>query len=512
MKLIRTPEFSIEANPMFETVRIFGGSIALKPQTETMFSPQMTVWTTAAKKGTSPGDWFTDALKKDGGSIVERKPISLAGMSGEISKIRDSLEDEAGKMKDWYRLRALLVSADGVTWYHATAMAGDGDLPVIEQDFVRMLGSIHVELMGDAAQKAHEAGEEDMKGLFERLRRKMEQAGANQEAARTAGAAVSVEDVETRFDRAVASVGLDDKRDILRKIAMPTLSLTESGEAEDGALGISRIGGGPDLPEGMDWPRDLSGFHLNFLAQINLADLPDRYEILPADGLLSFFTGTDYSDWKVIHTPADARLIRHALPEDAEATAIDAMSMVSWDSEKQRFVADRAIADGLSVETDDQGRLTFLRDGKPVIALASEYEISGSSQLLRFEPSLSVLYGLPGPDNPKVYADAGLDDPFDFWQAIDAGFKVGDGPQHQMFGVTGVRNLEGIQILAAKYAGKQGWDDITMPADWFILLKLASGGEAGFSFSDHGDYIFMVNRKDAAKGDFSRIYALVDSG
>lgn len=516
MKRVETPEFSVEVSPMFETVRIFGGSIGLKREPETTFSPQISVFATDAEKGQSPEDWLTNVLK-DSGPIVERKPVTFAGMTGEITKIKDRLKDyETGEENDWYRLRVLLVSSDGSSWYHGMAMASADDLLTIEADFTRLLNSISIKLGGDAAKKSRESDEANMDALIQQLRAKMEQESAGREererAAKAAQVKAPVEDIETRFDKAIASAGLTGKRDVLRKIAVPTLSLTEISEAGAGQTGVSRVGGGPDLPEGIDWPRDDSGFYLNFLAQIDLAKLPAVYEDLPNDGLLSFFTGTDYTDWKVIHTQAGAKLVTRELPADAEDTTISAMRMVVWDSQKKRFVADGTSEDGLSVETDDKGRMTFKREGKPITVFASEYEISQSQQLLRFEPSLSVPYGLAGNNRPQAYIDAGLEDPSDFWQAVDKGFVVGDGPQHQMFGVTGIRNLASIQKLAADYAIKKGWADIAKAEDWFILIKLASGGEANFSFSDHGDYIFMVNRKDAATGDFSRVYAFVESG
>ncbi|MCQ1574241.1 YwqG family protein [Neorhizobium galegae] len=80
-----------------------------------------------------------------------------------------------------------------------------------------------------------------------------------------------------------------------------------------------------------------------------------------------------------------------------------------------------------------------------------------------------------------------------------------------MFGITGVRSLPTIQKMAAEHAAKNGWFDIAAPGDWFILVKLASGGEADFSFGDHGDYIFIAHRTQAAKGDFSRVYAFVEA-
>jgi hypothetical protein len=79
---------------------------------------------------------------------------------------------------------------------------------------------------------------------------------------------------------------------------------------------------------------------------------------------------------------------------------------------------------------------------------------------LRFERSLSAPFGLPGINNPKAYADAGIEDPSDFALAIQESFKIGDGPQHQMFGISGIRELPSIQKLAADYAVKQGWSDM----------------------------------------------------
>ncbi|MGH7002599.1 MAG: hypothetical protein ACREIP_01495, partial [Alphaproteobacteria bacterium] len=134
MKRVETSEFSVEANPMFEAVRIFAGSIGLRRAVETTFSPQMSVWSSNAEKGLSPADWLTTALE-DNGSLVERKPVAFAGMSGQMAKVKDRLKDyETRKEKDWYRLRALLVSADGASWYHATAMASADDVPAIEVD------------------------------------------------------------------------------------------------------------------------------------------------------------------------------------------------------------------------------------------------------------------------------------------------------------------------------------------------------------------------------------------
>lgn len=43
MKLIEAPELSVQANPMFENVRVLAGSIGLRREPDTTFSPQMSV-------------------------------------------------------------------------------------------------------------------------------------------------------------------------------------------------------------------------------------------------------------------------------------------------------------------------------------------------------------------------------------------------------------------------------------------------------------------------------------
>jgi len=259
---------------------------------------------------------------------------------------------------------------------------------------------------------------------------------------------------------------------------MPAIYLTEAG-ADDlrAPAGRTRIGGGPDLPQGVEWPRDASGLHLNLLAQIDLADLPSHEAPLPERGLLSFFIGTEFADGRVLYSPADVALTRHALPDDAAEVSRAVAAMLGWDATLGRMVVERPGADGLTAEPDPDGRLRFFRDGAPVIALASEYEIAAKPQRLR-------------------------------------ALATGDGPQHQMFGQAGTE-ADGPRSpvgRAAKHAIAQGWTDLVDPADWFVLLALRSGGEAGFEFNDHDTVIYLANARDTAKGDFTRAFAYIDQG
>lgn len=312
-------------------------------------------------------------------------------------------------------------------------------------------------------------------------------------------------DLEARFSQALEAAGFGDKHEALRAAVKPSVALAEKGSAT-GSTGTSRVGGGPDLPEGIEWPRDASGFHLNFLAQVDVGKLPDRLEPLPASGLLSFFIGTDMTDGTVLYSEGGSKLVGHALADDAEDISASAFQMVVWNSDKKRFVADGTSVDGLVAQTDADGRITFLREGKPVIALASQYDISLSPQELQTANSLSA------PSDSPLYEAAGVDDPYPFFEALNEAVAIGDGPQHQMFGVAGSRGLEDVISRAVEHAAAQGWNDLTDAKDWFLLLKLDSGGAAGFSFGDAEDLIFLANRKDTTRGIFARVVAFLDQG
>lgn len=174
MDIVETAEFSIEANPLFENVRLFAGTIGLSRQAESSFSPQMSIWSSAPKGEQTPQDWLTKQLEGEA-ELVTRKPVNLAGMAGEIAMLRDSLEDVAsGEERDWFRLRALLVSADGTGWFHATAVTSEADRQVIEADFERLLGSIKIKLAGDAIGKDREANAQQTTALWESLKKHME--------------------------------------------------------------------------------------------------------------------------------------------------------------------------------------------------------------------------------------------------------------------------------------------------------------------------------------------------
>lgn len=129
------------------------------------------------------------------------------------------------------------------------------------------------------------------------------------------------EELRTRLE----VVGLAQFSDALVQLARPSCRLMPDGAC--GGVGISRLGGLPDLSEATAWPHGPNG-PLSFVAQLDLADVAAVLDAdeLPDSGLLSFFYDAveqsawgfdpaDASSWAVVHTPCDAVISPRPWPD-----------------------------------------------------------------------------------------------------------------------------------------------------------------------------------------------------
>lgn len=108
--------------------------------------------------------------------------------------------------------------------------------------------------------------------------------------------------------------GLGARVTELRALARRSTRLTPADVPPVG-IGWSRLGGLPDLPADVAWPR-WQGRHLTFVAQLDLGDPALAGDVLPDDGVLLFFCATDdvlsgrlaehRRSARVIHVPAAA--------------------------------------------------------------------------------------------------------------------------------------------------------------------------------------------------------------
>jgi uncharacterized protein (TIGR02996 family) len=109
-------------------------------------------------------------------------------------------------------------------------------------------------------------------------------------------------------------------------LARPAINFDAMRAAEKTiSLGASKLGGGPDMPEGAEWPV-IGEAPLSFLGQFNLAELhasPVARD-LPATGLFLVFARYDEDDgnddfpkgsWRLLYFPDTAKLTRCLPPE-----------------------------------------------------------------------------------------------------------------------------------------------------------------------------------------------------
>lgn len=94
---------------------------------------------------------------------------------------------------------------------------------------------------------------------------------------------------------------LSSYRDKILNLELPSLQLTKLAnvtDLQDIPVGVSKLGGLPDLPPDITWP-EYKDHALDFVAQINLNEIARFEDVLdvplPATGLLSFFF--DASQW-----------------------------------------------------------------------------------------------------------------------------------------------------------------------------------------------------------------------
>lgn len=97
----------------------------------------------------------------------------------------------------------------------------------------------------------------------------------------------------------VRESGLGHIEDQIVQLAKPAIHMTRTPTPDDNmAVGASKLGGLPDLPQGFSWPYR-GEKPLTFIGQFNLAEIApyDIEAILPKRGLLSFFFEADEVPW-----------------------------------------------------------------------------------------------------------------------------------------------------------------------------------------------------------------------
>jgi hypothetical protein len=311
--------------------------------------------------------------------------------------------------------------------------------------------------------------------------------------------------------RILADAGLRAAEPFARRHVQTAYRLTATPAPE--ALGATRLGGTPDLPPGVAWPADGTGRPGVFLGQLDLADLAVRAPLdgFPASGLLSLFvTGFaaagDPLGMAAVLSPAGAPLVRHR-PLDDPAGYAD---------------PDRGLLAPIGLEL--QARLS-LPTTSPVweheiAAVLSDDEAAELAEL--FEPDEDVIgqlggYGTPFDDGDHrrtlyfhrigrgglQYADYAFPDraEVDAWLA-----RVRAGGDAAIAERSAAR-LPDVEWILEHEA------EIEAEADRLrLLIRVDSNREMGLLINDADAIYVYLPAEDLARGDVSRVEAMVTQG
>jgi uncharacterized protein YwqG len=275
------------------------------------------------------------------------------------------------------------------------------------------------------------------------------------------------------------NAGLQHITDALWQSRRPSIRLVRRASAAADSGNGSRLGGLPNLPEDIEWPRAKAG-HMAFVAQIELADVTrflNPSDLPTAGRLCLFYDGVDCPwgfdpqdkafGWRVIHVAAPSPCAPRAFPEDVAADL--------------RFRA---------VPLDFRLEWTF--PDVPLAELVGYVRRSGRTGKLQEE---------------------------EYWEILGE-LQDDGGPYHRMFGYADVvqspMELEAQLVSNGLYCGTSaGWDDPRAAQlapgarDWRLLLQIDSDGDAEMMWGDLGRLYVWMREQDMRSGTFDAAWLIV---
>ncbi|MDS0525124.1 YwqG family protein [Clostridium sp. SHJSY1] len=112
-----------------------------------------------------------------------------------------------------------------------------------------------------------------------------------------------MEELMIKVDELIEKYGLSDVKEYIYKNLKKSVYLSIAEKDDYKVLGISRVGGYPDVPDKFNWPLTRTGEKMTFIAQLNLREvsISDENQILPKKGMLYFFMGIDEPAYDIEH-------------------------------------------------------------------------------------------------------------------------------------------------------------------------------------------------------------------
>lgn len=245
--------------------------------------------------------------------------------------------------------------------------------------------------------------------------------------------------------------------------------ITLKSDTENKHLGISKIGGQPDLPKDINWFKESNGKSLSFIAQINLKEIKsfDVDNLLPDSGVLYFFYSAEQKVWGFD-------------PKDFDKFKVYC-----------------------STETDDLERKEFPND------------LPDYSRFKECNLNFKTTVALPSWDNDFVQKtlsekeiDQYLNLPQDY--AINKMFGYSNNIQSEM-------ELECQLVTNGLYCGDpSGYNDPKAKEleggakDWILLFQVDSEDEkTGMMWGDVGRLYFWIKREDLKSRNFNKTWMIL---
>ncbi len=266
----------------------------------------------------------------------------------------------------------------------------------------------------------------------------------------------------------------------------------------------SKIGGKPDVPKDFEWPvyegKDFEDIRkerpLSFIIQINLKDVApyDKEELLPKQGILSFFYEMRSMDWgydpankgcaKVYYFPDENELETMDFPAELEKDAIiSEMKIVRIKNEESLPVYEQLLPDleklkkteGIVCDDLDDYDECLQSCGVPIFEEGMEYYYEWAYRRIK-------LLG-----NPDVLQDRMEEE----CEGVTRGYYLGRGWQD-------VPEQEREEI----------WEK---SKDWMLLFQVGTidGYDGEYRWGDQGNLYFWIKKQDLKMRNFENVWLIL---
>lgn len=282
---------------------------------------------------------------------------------------------------------------------------------------------------------------------------------------------------QNKLERIAHEYQFEHAMDYLKETVRQGIRLSKKEMESYNEIGVSRIGGDPDLPATVKWPVNSDDIPMTFLAQLQLIELVphDVSALLPAKGMLYFFVGVDEPAYgiehKVIYLSED-NLQEAKRYHSPEVTALE-----------DKFLGFRVSARP-TMEPPNYGYVDY------DIVEDDEHDYEQYEELcfeLNDENSadLAVMFGYPSTQHGDCEYEAALH--------LLTGHKYNYSAETALEQITD--HFQGDSDRA-----KQEVEDTV------LLLALDSDQDVGFCWWDAGELQFFIRKEDLLAGNFANTY------